>query len=249
MRRRPWLRVAIVLLLLLCTGCRLHLSVAVDVDRNGAGTLAVALAADEELLGRAAEADADPLGDLAEAGRALSSSGWGVADTTDDDGVRTVTLQAGFDDPEGLSRLSAELADALTVPEAELLSPLTLEVAEERLLLGGEAAVRPGRAVQDYGLTRRAAVRLLRRTEAFAYDITVTMPGEVLSSSATDAEGSVLRWDVAPGRRVAIAAEGERPGLPIVRALLGGLAGGAVAGLALWLLARRRRTRDDASSL
>ena len=201
----------------------------------------MAVAADSELQSRAAEADADPLGDLLATGQELDGP-WQVADDTDDAGMRTVTLTAAFDDPEELAVLSGEVAEALNADEVHLLDPLAVALTDDEVTVRGGAAMEPTAAVGDYGLKPRRAVRLLERTEAFAYTVAVTMPGEVTSADVAPAgEDRTLLWQVEPGERVAIEAVSTRPGPPFLRALAGGAAGALLAGGALWLIVRRRR--------
>ena len=226
------------MLALLCSGCELGLSVDIDVNRNGAGQVAVALQADAELLELAEEADADPLGDLVAGAKALE--GWRVDDATDDAGARTVTLSSEFADAAEFDALMGELSAALAADEVELLEPFTLTVTDDRVAVAGGASARPRAAVREYGMTRREAVRLVKRADAFRYEVGLTLPGEVLSSTADGAEGHEQRWVVAPGERVGIAAESTRPGPPWVRAVLGAVGGAAAAGAVLWLIARRR---------
>lgn len=212
-----------------------------DVDRNGAGTLALAVSADAELRDVADDAGADPLEELAAAGRGLGGS-WRVADTSDDEGGRTVRLSTRFDDPGDLERIVDELATALNTDEVALLEDLGVAVTDDQVAVHGAVGARPTRAVRDYGVTPRRAVRLLRRSEAFTYDVRVRLPGEVLESNAAGgSDDGPLRWSVAPGERVELRASSTRPGPPWLRAALGAGAGGMVAALVLWLLARRRR--------
>lgn len=235
------LRIALVAAALLCSGCQLRLHVDLAVDRNGGGVLAVAVSADEELQTRAAQADADPLGDLVAAGRELGQ-GWRVADDTDDAGVRTVTLTAPFADPQELAALSSEVAEALNADEVHLLDPLAVSLTDDEVTVTGGAAMEPTAAVADYGLAPRRVVRLLDRTDAFAYAVAVTMPGEVTSADGeTTADSRAVTWQVEPGQRVAVNAVSTRPGPPILRAVAGAAAGALVAGVVLWLVTRRRR--------
>ena len=235
---------ALCALALATTGCQLRLRVDVDVNRNGGGTLAVVVGADPELLAAAEEAGADPLAELAAAGEELGE-GWRVRQETDGTGWRTVTLSTAFDDPQELAVLSRSLSESLNGPEAKLLEPLAVGVTDAEVRVHGIAAARPGRAVRDYGLSPKAAVRRIKRAEALDYQVRVTLPGSVLSSSANAPPPPAtqeLVWQVEPGDRVVIDAVGERPGPPILRAVAGAAAGAVLAGVVLWLVARRRRS-------
>lgn len=229
----------VALAVLLTTACQLRLDLAVDVNRNGGGRLGVTVGADSELLAAAAEADADPLEALAQTGEGLRADGWRVAQQGAEEG-RTVTLHREFADPQEFNVIAKQLADALAADEVVLLDPLALELSDDRVSIQGAAGARPRPAVRDYGLTRRAAVELVRDEQAFDYTITVTMPGETLTTTAADPEASPLVWTVPVGERVDIVAESTRPGPPILRAAVGALLGALVAAALLWLWLRRR---------
>jgi hypothetical protein len=230
---------------LLLTGCQLDLELAVEVNRNGGGVLSVALEADGALRDRAAEADVDPLADLARSGRALAPDGWRVAERDTPGGGRRVTLRREFADPAEFAIVAQQLADALAAEEVVLLDALQLTLTDDRVRVEGAAGAEPTRAVRDYGVGPRRAVALLREEEAFEYHVTVDLPGEVLSGTAGGQEGSTLTWTIAPGERVTIAAESTRPGPPILRAVLGALGGGLLAGALLLGWSRRRRPRPS----
>jgi hypothetical protein len=233
-------RLAVLVLgVMLTTACELRLDVAVDVNRNGGGTLAVTLGADSELLDAAAQADVDPLSNLMETGRGLRGDGWRVTQRTQDDG-RAVMFSREFADPAEFNALSEELASALAADEVVLLEPFTLQVTEDRVAIAGGAGAQPRRAVRDYGLTRRGAVELVSAEQALDYTVTITLPGQTLSTNATEAEASPLVWRIPVGEQVAIAAASTRPGPPIVRAVAGALGGALLAGAGLWLWSRRR---------
>ena len=224
---------------LLTTACQLRLDVSVDVNRDGAGTLAVTVGADAELLAAAADAGADPLEALVQTGRGLRGEGWRVA-TRDADGGRTVTLSREFADPAQFDEIAGQLARALAADEVVLLEPFTLDLTDDRVSIAGGAGARPRRAVRDYGLTRRAAVELVSEEQALDYRVTVALPGETLSANATDAEASPLVWHIPVGEQVKIAAQSTRPRLDVLRAVVGALGGAVVAAALLWLWSRRR---------
>lgn len=236
--RAPWL---LVILVLVCTGCELQLAVDATFDGDGGGRLDVAVAADGELLDAARSAGADPLDDLAVTGEALGR-GWDVADTTDADGTRTVTLSARFGGSEEFNRLAGELAASLSAPEVALLQPLSVRVAEDRLVVDGTAGLRPTEAVADLGLTPEQAVTLLREEAAFTYVVGVELPGEVLETNAEQRDGSVLSWTVAPGEEVDIRAVGTRPDPPVWPLVVGGGGGLLFAALVLRRVAVVRRS-------
>lgn len=232
------------LLLLLATGCRLTLDVALDVDRDGGGDVAVALAADAELRRHADQAGADPLDDLAVTGQRLAADGWTTSDNTADDGSRTVTLSRPFADPAELARVVDDLTVALDAEEVALLSDLGVAVDDETVTVRGEAGLEPTDAVTDYGLSPQQVVRRLERSEAFSYTVTVGVPGEVVTTSAPAADDG-LSWSIAPGETVQIEVVSDRPWSPWLRALIGGLLGLLAA--VLLLLARKHLRRGPAA--
>lgn len=239
-RRHLGGRVATAVLGLLCAGCQLRLGVAVTVDRRGAGRLEVSVAADAELLARAAEAGVDPMGDLVAAGRQLRAQGWDTTDRRQPDGSRQVGLSTGFSDAEEFEALAGDLAAALAAPELTVLEPMDLTVDDERLALVGAASLQPSAAVAELGLSPEEAVDLLREQDAVDYRVRIALPGEVLETTAPQRDGSVLTWPVPPGERVEVRAVGVRPGPPAWPIGLGGLLGALGVGLVLRRRSRRR---------
>lgn len=232
-----WMLVGVALL---AAGCELHLGVEAAFDRDGSGHLEVAVSADEELRARAAAAGADPLEDLAAAGEKLGD-GWRVSDTATEGGARTVALSTGFGGPDEFNALAADLAGALSSPEAELLSPLKLTVAEDRLRVDGAAALQPTDAVHEHGLTPMEVVEALQREGEVTYQLRVVLPGEVLDTNAHHREEDALAWTIAPGERVDIHALARRPDPPVWPWAVGGVVALLVAVLAV--LAVRRSWR------
>jgi len=225
---------------LMLTGCRLDVRIDLDVARDGAGRLGVALRADREARERAEAAGADPLAVLSRAGEQLRSRGWETSDRTDQDGTREVAVGVDFADPAALQALTQDLSAALDAPEGQLLESLAVVLTDERIRVEGAAALQPRNAVADYGLRPEELVALLRERDAFGYTLRVTLPGEVLTHDAARAADRTLEWDVAPGERVEIRAEGVRPSLPVLPVV--GSAAAALA-LALALAVRARRGR------
>lgn len=239
-RRRAAMRLAAAAVATaLTTGCQARLFIDVDVGPDGAGELAVTVAADEALQERAEASGADPLGDLVATGAALRSEGWRTAERVED-GWRSVRLSARYRDPAAFNDLAAELAEALEAAEASLLEGLALDVGDGRIRLSGTAGLVPTGAVAELGLEPAAAQALLADSDAFLYDVRVHLPGEVLETTAAQGE-QPLRWRVEPGRRVQIVAVSEQPSDSAWSGL--GVVGGLVAAAAGSLLWWRRRPR------
>lgn len=239
--RTGWLRrgAVWVALLALCGGCRVGLDVAVDVERDGSGTVAVTLAADAEAQGRAADAGADPLDLLADAGAALAEQGWTAEDTAPPEGGRRLVLRTAFADPAELDALMADLTTALDAPEVRLLEPLAVELTDDRVRLRGGAGLVPTAAIADTGYAPEQVVALLRERDALTYTVTATFPGAVLDTTAGSVTDRTAVWEVRPGERVDVRAEAERPGISYLPAVAAGLLGTVAVGV-LGVLVRRR---------
>jgi hypothetical protein len=192
--------------LLLLTGCRLDAQVDVAVDADGGGTLAVVLAADEQLRVAAADAGADPLAALEQAGRRLE--GWQITRSGGTDGA--VTLSTRFDDAGGLERISTDLAAGLAAPEVAPLGPMRLTVTDDTIALDGTAGLRVSAAVAELGLTpTRARARL---ADGLRYRVTARMPGTVLRTNADEQpDDQTVVWTIVAGERRSLEVIAERP--------------------------------------
>lgn len=238
-----WARWLVVGLALACAGCQLHLQVEMALDRDGGGELELTLSADEALLEAARSAGADPLGELADSARELGDD-WQVTERTADDGRRSVVLSTSAAGPDEYERVVGEVAAALSAPEAELLGPLSIAVDDERIAVSGRAGLVPTDAVGELGLAPDDAVVLLREEGVFRYDVRLTMPGDVVETTADRQDGRTLAWSVEPGSAIDVRAVGNRPEAPLWPLVAGGAAGLAVTGLAL-RAAGRRWVRGD----
>jgi hypothetical protein len=225
------------------TGCQLRVGVGVDVNRNGAGMLAVSVGADQELLARAKQAGADPLRALLAQRRQLAKTGWRVTEDTLAGGGREVLLSARFDSPEQFNVLTRDLAGALAAPELQLLEPFTLEVTRDRITVIGAAGIQPTSAITELGIQPADAVRLASEEDVIAYEVRVRLPGDVRSSTAPIQDQGTLVWKIHPGQRVEIRAVGTRPPRPLLP-VLAMVAGALVAAGIAVAAALRRRQRE-----
>lgn len=239
-RSRAGLLVLLAVLVVGAGGCRLDLAVDVVVGRDGAGTVRLELAADEDLLARARAAGADPLTALAEH-EELRRAGWTVTDRSNGSGQR-VTLSVRFTGPEAFSMLMADLAEALAAPEGAVLGPMTMELREDLVVLDGWAALEPGPGMTELGLLPEDAVRLARDNDFVGYTLRIALPGPVREHTADELEGRTLTWRIAPGERVHVRAVGERPGPALWPFGLGVAVALVLAALVLARVARRRRS-------
>lgn len=230
---------------LLVTGCRLTSDVEVTVGADGGGELAVSLAVDAELAAEAAAADADPLATLADAVSDLE--GWRVTGPDQ----RTVTLTTAFDDPAGLRRTTAALADGLAGPELDPLAPMDLVVRSDDIELSGAVDLRVGEVGDQFGLDPAEAAAVL--ADSAEVLVVARMPGPVI---ATDGEvgpaADTVEWVVAAGERREFTVRSERPWtFARIVDLLAGPYGVAVAVTVVvvvaWLLLWTRHRRQARS--
>lgn len=206
LRERRVLPLALLAIGLVLTGCRLDGDVAVVLDADGAGTLAVTLAADRELRDRAATAGADPLATLRSTAAQLP--GWRVAGPAT--GAGSVTLETTFRDPDELARVSAEFADAVAGPELRPLGPLRVDLTDDTVELRGTAGLVPTAQVGELGLPPARVDRVL--AESVGYAITVELPGAVLETDADERTGpTAVRWTIAAGQQRHLYVSARRP--------------------------------------
>lgn len=240
------------LLAVLATGCQLSLDVGVTVDRDGSGRLELRVAADEALVEQTRAAEAAPLDILTDRREDLEAAGWEVTETAPPDGGRAVELASAFADPGAFEALTADLAGALAGPELRLLEPFELTVTDDRVVLEGRASLVPTDAVAELGLSREEAIAWLSGEQGapdgaadagMSYQVTATLPGEIVATTATQRNGRTLSWSVPPGEEVGIRAVSRRPEPPRWPLWAGALAGAAAAGAGLGVWRFRARSR------
>ncbi|HEX6256713.1 MAG TPA: hypothetical protein VFZ70_12990 [Euzebyales bacterium] len=245
--RTCWMLLIALPVTLLVSGCQLRAGVGVRVDGDGGGALSVTLVTDSELREAATRVGADPLATLADAVEQLPD--WDVRRPGAASPGR-ITLTTTFADPDELTRLSRELADALAAPEVRPLQPWRLVVDASTVELRGGAGLVLTSAVTDLGVARARADALL--ADSVQLRVTATMPGDVLESNADEVTGDGrVTWVIAPGETRELYAIARRPwtlervidtlaappGLAsVLLVLVLGVGGG-------WLLVRRRRSR------
>lgn len=229
-------RIALLLwVLVFAAGCELSADVVVDVDRDGAGAMSVALAIDEELAARADEAELDVFAPLRAA--AADDPAW-----TAEGDARATTVRMAFAGPAELARRSAALADDLAAEELVPLAPLRVTVSDDRIVVEGGAALDLTAAVADLGFAEPEAERAL--AEAVDYTVRISVPGEVLEASdGGRVEGAAVAWTVPAGEEVALRVVSTRPArlAPWVWVVGAVVLTAVVVGAAWWMRRRRRR--------
>lgn len=246
---------------LVLTACDAAVVLDVRLDGDGSGRVTVRVEADRAAVAaidRAvdeAAADSDlavgnPLDAFAATVRRLP--GWELTDRVTDDGGRVVAAGTDVGGPGELERVTRQLSGALTGADGQLLGPVSVSVASQRIRLDGELAadVDPAAALGWSGQDRELRWDGQPLAQALAGDdapvsvrLTATMPGPVLDSDADTQQGQRLTWHAELDRVRHVHAVAQRP-LPTRRPwLVGGVAAGVavLAGLgAVWWWRRRK---------
>jgi hypothetical protein len=226
---------AILIVALLLGGCRLSLDVAIDLERDGGGSIAVAVGIDDELAAAATSAGVDPLQRMADRIRA-ADDGWRVREVDGEgDRIRLVELTSSFADPDDFGVRWASLVEALDAPEARLLGPMAVVVDDEAGTVAVEGEVRlevTEVAAADSGIALDVLSEQVGR--AVSSTLAVQTPGTPLSTdgqiSREDADAvdgpATVTWVARSGEVVPVSLTAEQGGgtSPLLVAL-----GGAVA--------------------
>jgi hypothetical protein len=227
---------AVVIAVLVATGCRTDVLVRLDVDEDGSGTVSVGVGLDDEAAGR--------IPDLADQLRVddLEQAGWTVAGPAEEDDGRTwVRASKPYASPEEASAVLSEVAGAdgpfraFTVARERSLARTELSVEGTVDLSGGlDAFSDPALAERLGGLPFGQELSdLLGDTapgDAVKVTVAVGLPGDVQAGGATDQAPGVAVWDVPlGGRPVTVSATGSE----LRTATVAWLAVAALAALAL----------------
>lgn len=212
---RPRLLGVLVLLAVLTSACQLSLATDIGIGADGAGTLEVAVAIDDELRQLLDDAGVDLTLGLAEADAAASD--WEVEEVARGDG-REVRLRTTFAEPAELGRRVEELHAGLDEADPAVLADVALEVDEEgRVLFTADAGLRlpTTTGATGDGVTFDAddLDALLEREGGAAarYDLRLTLPGRPVAHDADARRGRTLTWTLPIGEMRTIRASSEPP--------------------------------------
>jgi hypothetical protein len=240
-----WLTLAVLL-----AGCELGVTTAVEVDRDGGGTVALALAADPELLAELDELAVDPTAEIEAA--VAATDGWRVERRVDHDGLR-VTLSRSVASPDELTATLRELSAGLASEDPALELDLDLDVAADGAsALAGTAGLRAPAGPGVLGDPQLPDAGTMQQLTAAAVEplLEVTLPGPVTEHDGDDLEGRTVRWQLPVGEQRTVGAAATAPSWPSAELVAAGVAGGLVVLSAATLtvtLLRRRRTAPERS--
>jgi hypothetical protein len=243
--------VALLVLAVVVTGCRLDVRTELDIGADGAASIGVALVMDPTLVTELDVLGVDPTAEL-EAAVAVDPA-WDVVRSAGDEGL-TVRVQRDVATADAIGPALRSLAEGTGADDPRL--ELDLEVvraADGRIELEGDAAwrtpARPVALLDDEPIGPDADE--LGDVVAAATDVTVTvtMPGNVTAHDASQVDGRTLTWTLPPDTVVSLQASSAPPAWWQVLPwwLLAGTVAGLLLGIVVvgWLL---RRTRASGAS-
>jgi hypothetical protein len=183
--RARWWRVGVVTLAVVavCAGCRLDVGVAITMQPDGSGTVAVTATADPELVTAAPSAFADlRLDDVKQAGWTVSGPAKGA------DGSMAMTLTKPFATPAEANTILAELNGpagplvGLTVGLERSFAVVASTLAGHTQLTGGLAAFSDAALAQALGSVPLANLVTQPVDQVLGLSVTAHFPGQVVSA-------------------------------------------------------------------
>ena len=231
---------ALVILAAVVSGCSAQAGIESRVEEDGSGQVSVRMSMDKGLTETLAEQLPD-LGltnpvfdDLA--GRFAGD--WEVTSGTGEDGGPWLEASHGFTDPEEYEQLVTQNRVLSSV-----FDPGTLSLTQERQLFKTTTVFRSEADASAAAGELQDGLGPVDLGGTIAVEHRLTLPGEVTSTNADEVEGGTLTWDLGDGGSTSMMAESVvyRWGVISVVAGAGVFLLVALAGLAAWILVRRRR--------
>jgi LPXTG-motif cell wall-anchored protein len=229
------------------TGCRLDLTAAADLDRDGTGTASLAVRMDDALLDELDALAIDPTIEVTAA--ASKSDAWTLERTVDDQQAITILLTTTFDDPAQIGAAFRDLSSGLSDRDPGLFVDVEVAQTEDGGStidgsVGFRAPESAGVVVDGEPLGPSAAELEELTSRAVVPRLQLTMPGPVVTHDADDVAGRTVTWDIPIGGSRTVSAVAQDPAIyqqPWIWFVAAGLI--AVIGAALLTLRRRRRRR------
>jgi hypothetical protein len=210
----PRAPLALLLLAVVLSGCRLDVGAGLVISRDGSATAEVQLRVDAAGLARLDDLGVDPTAELAAV--AGQAPGWQVTRETDEDGGLSVRLRRSAPDPAAAADAFRELTAGLAGSDPALLIDLDLDVDEVGAVdLAGTAGFRPpataGATVDGTPVGPDAAELERLTAEAVHARFSLTVPGAFEEHDADAMEGRTATWELAPGEPREVRAVASAP--------------------------------------
>jgi hypothetical protein len=233
-------------LVVLLTGCRLDVTGALTIARDGRADATLELTVDEATLAELDALGVDPTAELAAA--ASQAPGWEVTRERPDDGGLAVRLTHPSEDAAAAADAFRELTAGLADDDPALIVDLEVEVDDGGAVrLEGVAGFRPpatpGASIDGEPVGPDATELAALTAEAVTARLVVRVPGTFVEHDADEVDGRTATWeleigDPQPVRAVAAAPTG--PPAWMVVAVAAMLLLVALATLSWWWVRRRR---------
>jgi len=245
--RRLRALVALAVLALLCTACRVDIEVGVDARTDGSGRVRVEVVADKEVAAAVDLSAGVRVDDLKQAGWIIEGP------TTRPDGSVRVVATKPFDDAEG-ARLAVGEVSGPTGPFQDFRLERKRSFARTTTRFRGvvdfakgveafgDPGVRQALGGSDIGVDLPRIEQALNGPidKAVGVRVAVRLPGKV-ESNAPQQSSNGARWDLRLRDRVDLTAESSA--LNVVNLLVAALVPLAVVALVVLLVRSRRRAR------
>lgn len=222
--------------------CQLSVGIDTTVDPTGAGTVALRMGMDEELV-TTARADLAEMSAFDSLFEELGERGWEVTKTQPDGGL-VMLAERVFEDGAGHRTAMKELQTVLRSNPSELIGDLRFD-----LNLRANKGLFQTRARFEGSIDTTSGVKLdphlLSAVEDLVrFEVGVTLPGEAtVGGGEASAEGTRIVWRPSLGEKVKFAASSEAMRLgPMFFALFAALA--LLAAAIGSLVSRRRRASE-----
>lgn len=195
--RRPAGSLLIVLVGIVLSGCRIDVGTDVAFDSRGGGEVAISVRIDGATLRELDRAGVDPELDVALG--LGTASGWRAERTVDADGGLVLTYRQPFDDGAGATALLRELSADVAVQDPAIRLDVTVVTGTDgSVRLSGVGAISPpatlGVSRDDEPVGPIGAELATTVSEAVRAQLTIDVPGSVVSHDADVVDGSTLRW-------------------------------------------------------